>query len=147
MTLFFSDIEGFTKICDEVEPWAVIDMMNQLYSVMDYLVGHFDLYKVETVGDSYMCCSGLPEPDEYHAEKVANFALAVVECAKHVKSPSNGLPINLRIGIHTGSCTSGVVGTLTPHYCLFGDMVNFTSRHESTGVPGKVHCSSVLSAA
>mmetsp|Transcript_22486 Transcript_22486/g.55637 ORF Transcript_22486/g.55637 Transcript_22486/m.55637 type:complete len:1526 (-) Transcript_22486:168-4745(-) len=144
VTLFFSDIVGFTEICGQVEPWNVIDMMNQLYSVMDFLADRFNLYKVETVGDSYMCCSGLPEPDEYHAENVANFALAVLECVKHVKSPVTGEPINLRIGIHTGSCTSGVVGTLTPHYCLFGDMVNFTSRHESTGVPGKIHASSVL---
>eukprot|EP00980_Cylindrotheca_fusiformis_P018742 scaffold6241_cov129-Cylindrotheca_fusiformis.AAC.19 len=144
VTLFFSDIVGFTKICDQVEPWAVIDMMNQLYSIMDFLASHFGLYKVETVGDSYMCCSGLPEPDEYHAEKVANFALAVVECTKHVKSPVDDTPIKLRVGIHTGSCTSGVVGTMTPHYCLFGDMVNTTSRHESTGMAGKIHCSRML---
>jgi class 3 adenylate cyclase len=144
VTLFFSDIVDFTKLCGQVEPWNVIDMMNQLYSVMDFLADRFNLYKVETVGDSYMCCSGLPEPDQYHAENVANFALAVMECVKHVKSPVTGEPIDLRIGIHTGSCTSGVVGTLTPHYCLFGDMVNFTSRHESTSSPGKIHCSSVL---
>lgn len=144
VTLFFSDIEGFTKLCDQVEPWSVIDMMNQLYSVMDFLADRFNLYKVETVGDSYMCCSGLPDPDPLHSENVANFALAVVECAKHVKSPVTGKPIKLRIGIHTGSCTAGVVGTMTPHYCLFGDMVNATSRHESSGTAGKVHCSSDL---
>ncbi|CAJ1941243.1 unnamed protein product [Cylindrotheca closterium] len=144
VTLFFSDIVGFTKICDQVEPWDVIDMMNQLFSIMDYLAAHFNLYKVETVGDAYMCCSGLPEPDEFHAENVTNFALAVIECTKHVKSPVDGSPVKMRIGIHTGSCTSGVVGTMTPHYCLFGDMVNVTARHESTGIPGKIHCSSVL---
>ena len=93
---------------------------------------------------NYRCCSGLPEPDELHAENVANFALAVLECVKHVKSPIDGSPIQLRIGIHTGSCTSGVVGTLTPHFALFGDMVNTTSRHESTGVAGKIQCSSEL---
>lgn len=54
VTLFFSDVVGFTTICDKVEPWDVIDMMNQLFSVMDYLASHFDLYKVETVGDGYM---------------------------------------------------------------------------------------------
>lgn len=119
-------------------------MMNQLYSAMDSLVDRFDLYKVETVGDSYMCCSGLPEPHEYHSEKIANFALAVVECSKLIKSPATGDPVKLRIGIHTGSCTSGVVGTKTPHYCLFGDMVNFASRHESSGAAGKIHCSGDL---
>jgi class 3 adenylate cyclase len=68
-----------------------------------------------------MCCSGLPEADPLHAENIANFAIAVRQCVQHVKSPVDGTtPISLRIGIHTGSCTAGVVGTLTPHYCLFG---------------------------
>ena len=75
VTLFFSDIEGFTNICGQVSPWEVVDMLNQLYGIMDYLCEHFGLYKVETIGDAYMCCSGLPEPDECHAENVANFAL------------------------------------------------------------------------
>ena len=82
--------------------------------------------------------------DENHAENIANFAIAVSECVKHVLSPVDGTPIKLRIGIHTGSCTAGVVGTLTPHYCLFGDMVNTTARHEQTGMAGKIQCSSEL---
>ena len=122
-TLFYSDIEGFTSICDKVDAWDVIDMLNQLYSVMDYLAEQFKLYKLETIGDAYLCCAGL-EPDEYHAERVANFALAVVQCVSQIKSPSTGEPLRLRIGIHSGSCTSGVVGTLTPRYCLFGDFVS-----------------------
>jgi len=141
-TLFFSDIEGFTALCNKMEPWDVIELLNRLYSVMDYLASHFKLFKVETIGDAYMCCAGL-EPDDYHAERVANFALAVVQCVKHIKLPDES-SIRLRIGIHTGQCTSGVVGTLTPRYCLFGDFVNTTSRHETTGMAGKIHCSSDL---
>uniref|UniRef100_A0A7S2EGV0 guanylate cyclase n=1 Tax=Ditylum brightwellii TaxID=49249 RepID=A0A7S2EGV0_9STRA len=144
VTLFFSDVVGFTSICDAIEPWEVIDMLNQLYSVMDYLAMRFNLYKVETIGDAYMCCSGLPIPDDMHAENIANFALAVSECVRHVKSPADGKPIRLRIGIHTGHCMAGVVGTLTPHYCLFGDMINTTARHESTGEAGKIQSSSIL---
>ena len=90
-----------------------------------------------------MCCSGLPEENEMHAEDVANFAIAVRECVQLVKSPLTNEPIRVRMGIHSGSCMSGVVGSMTPHYCLFGDMVNTTSRHESTGMPGKIHCSSI----
>jgi class 3 adenylate cyclase len=44
-TLFYSDIEGFTEICDKVEAWDVIDMLNQLYSVMDHLAAHFKVRK------------------------------------------------------------------------------------------------------
>jgi len=144
VTLFFSDLVGFTNICDKVEPWDVIDMLNQLYCVMDYLAQKFGIYKMGTIGDSYMCCSGLPTSDEMHAENIANFSIAVLECIKHVCSPSDGAPINLRIGIHCGKCLAGVVGNLTPMYCLFGDLINTTSRHESTGKPGKIQCSSLL---
>jgi class 3 adenylate cyclase len=121
-----------------------IDMLNQLYTIMDHLASKFNLYKVETIGDAYMCCSGLPTPDENHAQNIANFALAVSECVQLVESPADGTPLQLRIGIHTGHCMGGVVGTLTPHYCLFGDMVNTTSRHESTSLNGKIQCSSTL---
>jgi class 3 adenylate cyclase len=144
VTLFFSDLVGFTSICDKVEPWDVIDMLNQLYCVMDYLAQKFGIYKVGTIGDAYMCCSGLPTPDEMHSENIANFSIAVLECIKHVCSPVDGKPIKLRIGIHCGKCLAGVVGNLTPMYCLFGDMINTTSRHESTGEPGKIQCSSLL---
>ena len=67
-----------------------------------------------------MCCSGMPTPDDMHAQNIANFALAVTECVHLVKSPADGKPVELRIGIHTGHCMGGVVGTLTPHckFCL-----------------------------
>lgn len=143
VTLFFSDVVGFTAMCAELPPWDIIDMLNRLYTVMDYLAAKFNLYKVETIGDAYMCCSGLPEPQENHAEHIANFSIAVKECVKLVTSPLSGQPIRLRIGIHSGACMSGVVGTLTPHYCLFGDMINTTSRHESTGEPDRIQASSI----
>jgi len=143
VTLFFSDVVGFTSMCAELPPWDIIDMLNRLYTVMDYLAAKFELYKVETIGDAYMCCSGLPEPRENNAEMIANFSIAVKECVKLVTSPLSGQPIRLRIGIHSGACMSGVVGTLTPHYCLFGDMINTTSRHESTGEPDRIQASSI----
>lgn len=143
VTLFFSDVVGFTKLCAQLSSWDVIDMLNTLYTVMDFLCEKFSLYKLETIGDAYICCSGLPEEDERHAEYVANFALAVQRCVNLVKSPLTGQPIRLRMGIHTGNCMSGVVGNLTPKYTLFGDMINTASRHESTGEPGMIQVSNV----
>jgi Adenylate and Guanylate cyclase catalytic domain len=108
---------------------------------MDFLALKFKIFKIETIGDAYVCCSGLPAPDEHHAENVANFAIAVTHCCKQVLLPVSAAPIQLRIGIHTGPVASGVVGTTNPRYCVFGDTMNTCSRHESTGLPGRVHCS------
>ena len=143
VTFFFSDVVGFTDMCKQLYPWQVCGMLNRLYCVMDYLLDKFELFKVETIGDAYVCCSGIPEPDEDHAEKVANFAIAVSHCVRHVLSPVDGRPIQLRIGVHTGSAASGVVGVNNPRYCVFGDTVNVTARHESSGAAGRVHCSAV----
>jgi class 3 adenylate cyclase len=143
VTLFFSDVVGFTSICENIFPWDCVDLLNRLYCVMDFLAGRFKLYKIETIGDSYLCCAGLPTADPKHAERVANFALAVRHCSQLVMNPVDGLPIQLRIGLHSGPCMTGVVGMTTPRYCVFGDTVNTASRHESTGIPGKIQCSSI----
>lgn len=146
VTFFFSDIVGFTSICNELYPWQVVEMLNTLYCVMDYLAVQFNLFKVETIGDAYVCCSGLPYEDPDHAKNVANFAVAVNHCAKQVLSPFDNKPIQLRIGVHTGQSASGIVGVTNPRYCVFGDTVNATARHESSGMPGRVHCSSTTHA-
>lgn len=98
---------------------------------------------VETIGDAYICACGLPIANDNNAELIANFAIAVLHCCKLVLSPLDGQPIQLRIGINSGECSAGVIGNAAPRFCVFGDMVNTTSRHESTGLPGKIHCSSI----
>jgi class 3 adenylate cyclase len=141
VTLFFSDIIGFTSICSSLSPWHVVNMLNQLYGIMDHLAKKFHLFKVETIGDAYVCCSGLPESDANHAANVAHFAVAVTQVCGKVLSPLDGSRLQLRIGVHTGACASGIVGVTNPRYCVFGDTVNTTARHESTGEPNRVHCS------
>lgn len=139
VTMFFSDVVGFTKICSQLPPKAIIDMLNRLYGIMDHLAKTFHLFKIETIGDAYVCASGLPEEDPNHAINVANFAIAVQHCCQQVLSPVDLEPMKLRIGVNSGSCASGVVGATNPRYCVFGDLVNTTARHESTGEAGKVH--------
>jgi class 3 adenylate cyclase len=145
-TLFFSDIVGFTNICKQIYPWEVIEILNKLYCIMDHLALKFKLFKIETIGDAYVCCSGLPAEDPNHASNVAMFAIAVTHCCKHVRSPIDGASIELRIGLNSGACASGVVGVTNPRYCVFGDTVNMAARHESSGEAGKVHCSATTRA-
>ncbi|KAG7344817.1 adenylate and guanylate cyclase catalytic domain containing protein [Nitzschia inconspicua] len=141
VTMFFSDIVGLTNICKEISPCQVIDMLNELYGIMDFLAAKFHLFKVETIGDAYVCASGLPSSDENHAVNIANFAIAVQHCCRKVVSPVDKQTIQLRIGIHSRDAASGIVGVTNPRYFVFRDTVNTTAHHESTGEPGGVNCS------
>ncbi|PSN40452.1 Atrial natriuretic peptide receptor 1 [Blattella germanica] len=129
VTIYFSDI--------------VVDLLNDLYSCFDSIIEHFDVYKVETIGDAYMVVSGLPVRNgNLHAREVARMSLALLSAVRGFTirhRPTDQL--KLRIGMHTGPCVAGVVGHKMPRYCLFGDTVNTASRMESNGLPLKIHVS------
>ncbi|XP_064632525.1 guanylate cyclase soluble subunit beta-2-like [Lineus longissimus] len=141
VTILFSDIVTFTNIAAASTPMGIVSMLNALYSQFDHFTEVHDVYKVETIGDAYMVVSGVPVPDDLHAVKVANFALDMIEAAKTIPSPATGLPLQIRVGLHSGPVVAGVVGEKMPRYCLFGDTVNTSSRMESHGTPGRIHIS------
>ncbi|XP_044225470.1 retinal guanylyl cyclase 1 [Thunnus albacares] len=141
VTLYFSDIVGFTTISALSEPIEVVDLLNDLYSLFDAIIGLHDVYKVETIGDAYMVASGVPTRNgNRHAAEMANMSLDILHCIGTFKMRHMpDVKVRIRIGLHSGPVVAGVVGLTMPRYCLFGDTVNTASRMESTGLSYRIH--------
>ncbi|XP_075591478.1 retinal guanylyl cyclase 2-like isoform X2 [Dermatophagoides farinae] len=133
ITILFSDIVGFTTIASYSEPHEIMAILNNLFVVFDKIVNKYDIYKVETIGDAYLAVSGLPNRNTNHAEQISMSALEFIDYTSHFKiDHMPNIPLRIRVGIHTGSVITGVIGLNNPRYCIFGDSVNIASRLEST---------------
>jgi len=143
VTIYFSDIVGFTTIAKGSTPFEVVALLNNMYTAFDNISAKYDVYKVETIGDAYMIVSGLPTRNgDEHAAHICTVALHLMSIIGGMRiAHMNDKQMQLRAGIHTGNVVAGVVGLKMPRYCLFGDSVNTASSMESGGKPCRIQVS------
>ena len=114
-----------------------------LFSEFDRLSIEFGLEKIKTIGDAYMVAGGLASADSDHASAVARMALGMVDVSRST-SELLGLPLQLRIGIHTGPVVAGIIGTHRFIFYVWGDTVYTASRIESNGVANEINVTQAL---
>ena len=144
VTLFFSDIKGYSDMSRVMQDEAVRTMLDVLYTFMDACAEEHGVHKMETIGDSFFGVTNLAGDQPDHAARMGRFALAVVEGTSRMpvnpQRPDSAM-LQMRCGLHTGPVVSGVAGKLNMRYCLYGNAVNIASRMESTGEPNRVQMS------
>jgi len=121
--------------------------LETIYAAFDRLALQRTVFKVETIGDCYVAVTGLPEPQEDHAIIMVKFAR---DCVKTMQTLVQSLEVELgpdtgdlciRVGLHSGPVTAGVLRGQKSRFQLFGDTVNTASRMESNGLPNQIHVS------
>ncbi|GLI61438.1 hypothetical protein VaNZ11_003801 [Volvox africanus] len=145
VTILFTDIVSYTEVASQLTPLQVVRLLNELYTEFDALTDKHGVYKVETIGDAFMCVSGCPmrEDPVKAARRMAGMAQDMIALVERFVSRVSGeeMKVQIRIGLHSGPVVAGVIGQRMPRYCLFGDTVNTASRMESNSAPMSINVS------
>lgn len=143
-SVLFSDFKGFTQMAESMNSKTLVKVLDQTFKRFDDLCDQFKVEKIKTIGDAYMCATGLPIEDPNHAYNLVEFAFAMRESMKEINAENKkqGLPAwDIRIGIHSGSLIAGVVGKKKFAYDIWGDTVNIAARMESSGEINRINVS------
>ncbi|MCX6139522.1 MAG: hypothetical protein NTX15_01595 [Candidatus Kapabacteria bacterium] len=149
--VIFLDIVGFTTISDRIPSGHVVHLLEQIFTSLDTVCERHNVVKIKTIGDSYMAVSFRSFADAqddtvHNAATCALDMIASLDALVITMPPALGDTswtkdigdIKVRIGIHCGPVTAGVIGTQRMQYDVWGDTVTVASRMESTSEPGRI---------
>ncbi len=142
-TVMFVDFIGFTYLAERLTPEQLVSELDYCFTTFDRIIGQYRIEKIKTVGDAYICASGLSDKNASPSDMV-KAALQIQDFLLHLKAErmNQGLPyFEARVGIHTGPVVAGVVGEKKFAYDIWGDTVNTAARMEEACEPGRVNVS------
>lgn len=140
VSILFTDFEGFTELVASTSAITLVNELNDIFGRFDEIMEETNVEKIETIGDAYMAACGLED-------EITNHAVHCIAAAKKMlsyleeRNKTHELKWKMRVGIHSGTVVSGVVGKKKFAYDLFGDTINTASRMESTGESGRINIS------
>ncbi len=144
VTVMFTDFKDFTKISEQVTPKKLVEDIDFIFRAFDDIMERNELEKIKTIGDAYLCVSGLPDTTTHNPMNVLKAATEIQDFIKELieeKRKENQPFFDIRIGIHTGPLVAGIVGAKKFAFDIWGDTVNTAARMEQNCEPGKINLS------
>jgi adenylate cyclase len=140
LTVLFADLVGFTAAAQDLPPEEIVGFLDGLVRKFDALAEQHGVEKIKTMGDCYMVAAGFDGRAAESGVAIGRFARAMV--AVNAAYPAlRGRKLDLRVGIHCGPATAGVIGDMRFSYDVWGAAVNVASRMQSQGEPGRIQVS------
>lgn len=139
--VLFTDFERFSVLTAHLAPAEVLHRLDAYFTEFDRIAGKYGLEKIKTIGDSYMAVAGVPEPHADPVCAVCDAALEILEASNRLSEVEGPEGWKIRLGIHVGPLMAGVIGKQKFSYDVWGATVNFASRMESSGEPGRINVS------
>lgn len=141
-SVMFTDIVGFTNLSLNYSPQELVDLLESMFSGFDKIADEFQLERIKTIGDSYMCVGGIPNKNIGTPFDMILCALRIKEfMVEFNKIHQLKEKWEVRIGINTGPVVAGVIGVKRLQYDIWGDTVNLASRMETSGEANRINIS------
>ena len=140
VTIFFSDIVGFTNTSSKLDPKVLINELNDIFTSFDNIMEKHSCERIKTIGDAYFAVCGLPIENVHHAANILRASIEIIGFINE-RNKNSEIKWEIRVGVHSGKVVGGVVGVKKYIYDLFGDTVNTASRMESYSEPMKINVS------
>ncbi|MBT8219472.1 MAG: hypothetical protein KJP00_06595, partial [Bacteroidia bacterium] len=143
LSVLFTDFVNFTSYAESLSPGELVAELDHCFRAFDDIVHKYDIEKIKTIGDAYLCTGGIAE----HRSQIKEVIMAALEMRNFMTNYNDECRklgkqgMDIRLGIHLGPAIAGVVGSKKFAFDIWGDTVNIASRMESHGIPGKINVS------
>jgi len=141
-TIIFIDIRGFTKLADQLDPEKATEIINNIFAPIVGIIDKYGGSINKFLGDGLMAVFGTPFSHEDDPERAARASIEIMKSIEEngkIKIGNQVKSLKARIGINTGLCISGEIGSsIRKEFTVIGDTVNLASRLQANATPGKI---------